>query len=497
MKKNRQEDINGPGSQGENINYADTGCPVPVSAKGLRERLGKSDDVFFHTFLAGGRPELPYTLIYIKGLIVNEIVDNFILREMSSITNVSSQEEAVKAIMGGALAHIDLQLAEDEDDCVNYLLHGYTLLVFDQINQAVALNTVGFDKRTVDETGNENIIKGGRESFIEVLRTNITLIRSRIRSDKLHVREITVGKSISTNMALLYMDGKADEAVVGELTEKIQAFEPDNIVTASAFEEIICGSCVIISPQLLYTERPDKLCSNIAEGRVAVLIDGIPLGYIVPTTLSMLMQAGEDYSFNTLTASMIRVLRYAALIVSLVAPAYYVAITTFHQEMIPRELAISIIKSKLGVPFPSSLEILIMLVSFELIIEAGLRMPKSVGQSLSIIGAIVLGDAAVSASLISPGIIVVVAAAGIAGFIIPSQDLTNSVRIWRFIFTVLASCVGMLGMIFGMIVMIYLQCKIEILGVAFLYPFVSADGRMFGKDSIFRLPLRMKRRINK
>lgn len=229
--------------------------------------------------------------------------------------------------------------------------------------------------------------------------------------------------------------------------------------------------------------------SNITEGKIAVIIDGLPIVYILPSVFPMFFQAPEDYSVNFGVATIIRLLRYCSAFLSLLLPAFYVSISTFHQEMIPIDLAISIIQSKQGEPFPAVIEVIFMLLAFEILIEASVRLPKTIGQTISIIGGLIIGQAAVSAKFVSPAVVVVIAIAGVTGFLIPNQDFANAIRICRFIIVLFASIAGLYGLSLGLIAVIYYMCTIESFGVPYFTPITSNDGKNILKDTVFRLPL--------
>jgi spore germination protein KA len=299
-----------------------------------------------------------------------------------------------------------------------------------------------------------------------VLRVNTALIRRRIKASELKMNHLTVGERTKTSVCVVYMQTLANDETVSEIKKRLSEIKIDGVLSAGHIEGMISAGRYAVFPQILYTERVDKFCANILEGRIGIIVDGLPLAYIAPVDINSFIQAPEDYALNSPQSSFIRLIRYISMITSIILPAFYVSVTTFHQEMIPTKLASSIITSKEDVPFPVYLEVLIMLFAFEVLMEAGLRLPKSIGQAVSIVGALVVGEAAISAKLLSPSVVIVVAAAGITGFVIPSQDLANADRICR-LFLVLCSVVGGLyAVAVGIIVIVYHLCSIEIFGVS-------------------------------
>jgi len=244
-----------------------------------------------------------------------------------------------------------------------------------------------------------------------------------------------------------------------------------------------------IFPQTIATERPDKVAANLIEGKIAIFVDGFPSAYIAPAVLSMFMQASEEYNINYFVSSFIRILRYICMFIAILFPALYIAITTFHHEMLPTTLAESIIQSKQNVPLPAFLEIIIMLVAFEILLEAGNRMPKTAGQAVSIVGALIVGEAAVNAKFVSPIVVVVVAITAICGFVIPNRDLANAIRLSRMGLVLVASIAGFFGISVATIVLFYYLCSLESFGVPYLKPFVSNDGKKVLADTLFREPI--------
>jgi spore germination protein KA len=339
--------------------------------------------------------------------------------------------------------------------------------------------------RGVSESG-DNIIKGAKDGFVEGLRVNTALIRAHYQSAELSVQEMTVGKSVRTTVALCYNRLHADLDMVQAIVAKIQAFDKRGIFGSSDLEDHLSRHKNKIFPEMIYTERPDKVAANINEGKIAIVIDNLPFVYIVPATFAMMMQAVEDYSRNYIVASATRALRYAAFFIAVTLPGLYIAVMLFHHEMIPRELAISLIASKEGVAFPTPFEVLFMLLSFEILVEAGLRMPKAIGSAVSIVGGLVVGQAAVAASFISASVVVIVALTAIAGFTIPDQDAANAVKIWRIGIALLAWLSGLYGLVIGLLVMGALMARMEFMHESLLYPFVNSGGKFLGKDTLVR-----------
>jgi spore germination protein KA len=291
---------------------------------------------------------------------------------------------------------------------------------------------------------------------------------------------------VQTNAGVVYLEGVAEPEKVAEVLRRLESITEQVIKSTSAVEDSLKDNRWSIFPQVMYTERPDKLCANVAEGKIGILIDGYPIAFIVPAVFNMLFQSGEDYSQNYAHGSYVRLLRYMGAFLSLVIPAFYVAITTFHHEMLPTNLMLAIIKSKQAVSFSTFLEVFALLVAFEILIEAGIRLPKSIGQAVSIIGGLVVGEAAVSAKLISPAIVVVIAVTGICGFVVSSGDLGNSFRLARLLLLISAGFAGLYGLSLGLIFMLYYLCQTTSLGEPYMVAYKDGDSAV--RDGLLRLP---------
>lgn len=327
------------------------------------------------------------------------------------------------------------------------------------------------EKRSPSQPEVESTVKGSKDAFTETVRTNTSLLRRHLRTPDLRLWEQIVGRRSLTNVTVVSIDGLTDPALVRRVKRRLESVDVDGVISPSAVEEYLTGSRRTAFPMLLYTERTDKFAAGLLEGRVGVLVDGLPLGYLLPADLSRLMESPEDRGMGYVTASCVRVLRYVALIVSLLLSGLYLAMATFHQEMLPPQLLRSIIESKASVPFSTTLEVLALLVAFELLQEAGLHLPRSIGQSVSIIGGLVVGTAAVQAKLISPAALIIVAVAGICGFVLPERDLANAVRVWRFVLALCAALTGLFGLTAGTILLLIQLAELRSCGVPYLAPF--------------------------
>ncbi len=463
-----------------------------ITTANIKTQIGESDDVIFRTLYVNGHSAMTVTLVFVDGMVNMKMVDDDLLKPLlqeSVFQNAQSEEAIITAIMAGGLYHNSAKQLDNMEDCLMEILSGSAALIFDGVQQALTFDIKGFEKRSISEPTDENVLKGSKDSFVEIFRINTVLVRSKIKTPHLRIKQNKVGRQSKTTVALVYIEGIVDDGLVETITNRINEMDVDGVLSPAILEEYIVDRKYSLFPQMEYTERPDKLCANLLDGRVGIIIDGLPTVYIAPATFNMFLQAPEDYSFNYLVSSVIRIIRYISFAIALLLPSLYVAVTSFHPEMIPIELAISIVESKIGVPFPVFTEVIFMLVAFELLLEAGIRLPKSIGSAVSIVGAIIVGEAAVSAKFLSPAVIVVIALAGIAGFSIPNQDLAKAVRVLRIVLILCAQVAGLFGVTACVLLICYHLATIESFGVPYLSPYVAARWKDVYQDTILRFPL--------
>lgn len=402
---------------------------------------------------------------------ISEFVVKPLLQDTSALTVQALYHRALSSTVYNSVA----ESCPDLNTVAMKLVNGYSVVLFG--DQAIAFETKTGEKRSPSAPEVENTVKGPKDAFTETIRTNTSLLRRHLRSPALRLYETQVGRRSLTNVSVAYLDGLTNPEMVENVKRRLSEIDIDGFVTPSAVEEYMTGSRPTAFPLLQYTERTDRFAQALLDGRIGLLVDGLPLGYLLPVDLGYLMTSAEDRGTDYLSASAIRILRYAAMLVSLFLPALYVAMAAFHPEMLPTQLLESVIESKQAVPFPTIFEVLGLLVAFELLQEASVSLPQSIGQSLSIIGGLVVGTAAVDAKIISPAALIVVAAAGIAGFAMPGRSFAAALRLWRFVLAVLASLMGLFGLTLGALGLLVHLAGLESMGVEYLAPFSAVSGQ--------------------
>lgn len=464
----------------------------PLTADGIAGVFKDCADFNRRTMYLNNDPARQVELLYISGQVRNERASDYVLRPMTqsgALSRAADMDEAYDLMAKGGLYALSVQERTTPDQVVFDLVEGWVAIFFPGKASVLTVMTSTEEKRSVSDPENEPDVKGARDSFVESVRTNTSLIRRRLRSPALKVQEQQVGRQSVTPVDVLYLEDIADPALVKQILEKLDRIDIDALLMTGNLEQYIVDGSHTAFPLTAYTERPDRFCVGLAEGRVGVLVDGIPMGWLFPATIDSFFRTGQDRSTNWAVAGALSVLRYVCMLITLFLPGLYVAAVLFHPELIPVKLTLSIIAAKADVPFSTLTEVLVMLIAFEVLQEAGLRLPSSIGQTVSILGGLVVGSAAVEAKLVSPAVLVVVAIAGIAGYTAPSQDFAGALRLYRFGLTVAAGFLGLAGLVLGGVVLVYRLAALETFGVAYLTPFASNAGQQKEGHVVLREPL--------
>ncbi len=466
-----------------------------INSQAIKELFSKSGDVLVRPIKIN-QNNVTFHLFCVDGLINSPLVDEAILQSLTTdefIVQYRTERDVMNYLLNGGAYHVFTKEEGDYQLLLKYVLSGMVAFIFDSEKKAIVYDIRMFEKRSISEPTEEGVVKGAKDSFIEVMRINTALIRRRIRTEFLVIESMSAGKVSKTDMSLCYISNIVNMDTVNKLRSIIQSIDIDTISTPAFIEEYLIENKKSVFPQIMYSQRPDRIAANLSDGRVALVVDGMPFVYLIPCQLPMLMQSPEDYANHFIIGSALRTIRYIAMIITLFLPAFYIAATTYQNQMLPVQLALSTQAAKQNVPFSSATEVLVLLVAFEILIEAGLRLPKAIGTAMSILGGIVVGQSAVSANIVSPLVVVIVSLAGIAGFVMPNQDLSNGIRVIRFAFALLAAAGGFFGLAVGLILLLTHLCSLDNYGVAYMSPFVDVD-ESNNKDTIFRFPIKYFRK---
>lgn len=423
-------------------------------------------------------------LIYISGLadekeISEKIIDPLLEQE----NDFGSLEDLTDTVTAS-----NVKLTKTLKDLVEGVAAGQQILLVESYQDALTFSMSKIEQRSIDEPDAERVVRGPRDGFTEPIATNISLIRKRIRSPKLMIQTASIGETTQTEVGVVYLHGEADPELVNEVYERLNRIEIDGVLDSGNIEEFIEDNSYSPFPQMLNTERPDVVSSYLLEGHVAVLVDGSPFVLVAPTTMYSLLQASEDYYVRFMVGTLLRWLRYGFFIIALLLPSLYVSILSFHQEMLPTVLVINIAVSREMVPFPALIEALIMEVIFEVLREAGIRLPVQVGSAVGIVGALIIGEAAVQAGIVSPPMVIAVALTGISSFALPRYNAAAAIRLIRFPIIFLAGTLGLLGIMLGVIVIVIHLSGLRSFGTPYLSPLAPTVKRDL-KDVLMRAPI--------
>ena len=471
-----------------------TSPAVPILLTGsLQEKitvitgsLGNSQDVVLRNL----EPKL--AIIYIDSIVdFHTINDNIMLPLQAALLMTGSTDPTAKesdplfsdVIAAGSVLKLNVL-----EDALKALLSGCCLIMADSVEAVLSVDVSGGDQRSVGEPTTQTVLRGPQHSFTENIKTNLGLVRRIIRSSDLRVESTIVGRHTHTNIFVCYLEGIAEPGVVSEVNRRLKGIDIDGILDSGYIEEFIQDKTFTPFPTLLNVERPDVVAASLLEGQVAVFVDGSPFVLLAPVTFFKFFQSAEDYYQRWDIASFLRLLRQSAFIISMLLPAVYIAVTTFHQEMLPTTLLISLAAQREGIPFPGLVEALLMEITFEVLREAGVRMPRAIGPAISIVGALVLGQAAVQAGLVSPAMVIVVSFTAISNFVTPQLNIAIAARLIRFSLMLCAGVLGFFGIMTGIIVLFTHLAALESFGVPYMTPLAP-----FRKSSMTDIFIRVPR----
>lgn len=430
-------------------------------------------------------------IVYIDGLTDNGMIEETIVKPLSYEWRDANEANLFDAILHMEAQTVDIKKEKSFDKTINSVLKGDTAIFVDGYAQTMIVSSKKLPLRSISESDQEAGLRGPKDSFNEGFRQSTALIRRRIRDSKLRILQGTIGLRTRTDYAIIYLKGVAEESLVDEIKYRINKYEIDGIFDSGMAEHIMEDDYYSPFPTFQATVRPDKVASGILEGRVAVVFDNSPEVIMAPTNFNMLLQASDDYYNRWAVGTFARMIRYVAAFIAITFPGLYIAVTVYHSEMIPNRLLYAIASSRSMVTFPIVVEVIIMEFLFELLREAGIRLPGPLGNTIGVVGGLIVGQSAVEAGIVSTMVVIVVALTAIASFAIPNEEFASVFRLLKFFLIFTSALMGLLGFILGLIVIANHLSGLESFGVPYMLP-VSANSKYdnFGRDYILRAPIK-------
>lgn len=458
----------------------------------LKQVFKDANDVIFRSMNIGKNKKIKFLLVYVDGMTTKDAISEYAIQSMLATVNLEELEKSPEQELQNAILKTNISITEVEtihslQECVDKMLVGETILFIDTCTTAIMLSSRGWPTRGIEEPAAETLIRGARDGFVETMKVNTTLIRRRIRDPRLKIKYMQVGSRSRTDVALIYIEDIVNKTVLNTVEKRLSNIEIEAILESSYIEEMIEDDNLSPFPQVENTERPDAAASALLEGRVVIAVDNTPSVLMAPATFISFMQSSEDYYERWMLSCFIRFIRYIALPIVVLLPALYVAVTQFHPNMLPTQLALYVAATRANVPFPPYLEALIMELVMELVREASLRITTPVGSTIGLVSGLVIGTATVEAGLITPIAVIIVALTSLASFAIPSYNFSTALRLIRFGFIILASIFGLFGISAGICVLTIHLCTLKSFGVPYLTPlthFVERKSDL--KDTLIR-----------
>lgn len=453
--------------------------------------LGLSTDIIYREFSFGSKKQINAAIIYLEGMTEKSSINEDIIKPLmydSRLYELEDELESgnINAIKSNILCVGNVKQASIVSKLIDACLSGDTVFLIDGSSEALIISSKGWETRSIEEPKTEVVVRGPREGFSESIATNMTLIRRKIKNPNLTFETMEIGTQTRTNVCVVYLKKVVNPKLIKEIKERLSRIKTDAILESGYIEQFIEDAPYSIFPTIGNSEKPDTTAAKILEGRAAILVDGTPFVLTVPMLFIEGFQSAEDYYSRTYFSSFIRILRFLSFLISILAPATYVMLSTFHQELIPTTLLFTIAAGHEGVPFPAVMEAGLMIITFEILREAGVRLPRPVGQAVSIVGALVIGQAAVSAGLVGGIMVIVVALTAVSSFIVPVY--TDAGSILRIVFLVLAGSFGIFGVGIGLLMVLVHIVSLRSFGTPYLAPLAPMNKEGL-KDTFVRKPL--------
>lgn len=460
--------------------------------KAYRQIYKDCSDIKMREMMLGRKKNVRCFLAYIEVAVSNILMETTALGRLLSYLEQAPGEEIVEILDKNALGIADVTPFETMEEAAQGMLTGDAILFVDGYPKALKISDKGYPNMGVTEADSEKVIRGSNEGFADSIKVNTALIRKRVRSTKVKVKEMRPGVRSHTNVNLVYMEDLAYPEIIAEVEKRLNRYEIDGVLDSGVIEQLAEEKWYSPFPQFQTTQRPDRAAMAILEGRVVVLSDNSPVALILPTDYNSFIKTSDDYYNRWEVATFGRLLRYIASFFAMTFPGLYLAVTNFHTQVLPTTLLLSFQAARQGVPFPAVFEVLLMEISFELLREAGVRLPGAMGNTIGIVGGLIIGQAAVEANLVSPIVVIIVAFTALCSFAIPNEEFAFSFRILKFVFIAVCAWLGYFGFLISLLMVLIHLSHLTSFGIPYLMPFVGPEltGYEDQRDFLWRFPLR-------
>lgn len=470
---------------------------APIT-KNLQENIDTMDTLFKdcadaikRKLTVGGTNKVDIYFVYIDNMIDKTLLEEDTLRYLIYKMDDMPAQNQFDYIKDKGLRSADIAEVVTMHEAVKFIMGGDTIILVDGFDKALKVSVRGFSNRGVPKAENEVAVRGSKESFSEALYINRVLLRRRIKDTNMKMIQTTVGARTQTDVAIVFIEGVAKPEVVEEIQRRIRDFVVDGIFDSGMLEQLTERNVYSPFPEFQATERPDKAASALVEGRVVLIVDNSPMVLLLPTTMNSFFQASDDTYSRWEVASMLRILRFLGAFITVALPGLYIAVVNFQPELLSSALALSFAQAREGVPFSVLFEVIMMEFAFEMLLEAGIRLPGPMGSTLGIVGGLVIGNAAVTANLVSPMVVIIIAMTAISAFTVPNEAFSAAFRVVRYLIIILSALLGLYGFVLGFMILLIHLASLKSFGIPYLLPFAASGlgGKSDGRDAILRYPL--------
>lgn len=464
-----------------NINNISTCDKTPLSTSLeknsalLSDMFKNCDDIKSRNMHLGSNADVKATIYYVEVAINNITIEESVIGKLLSRLMGMNADEIYDYLSANALGITDVKELETLEDAVMGVMIGDGVLFIDGYDKAIKIKSKGYPMMGVGSSQTEKVIRGSREGFSDALKANTALMRKRVRNNSFKVREFIIGNVTNTTVAITYVDGMARPRILNEIEKRIRQLKIEGLTDSGIIEQLAGENNNSIFPVFQTTERPDRAALAVMQGRIALFVDNSPVALLLPSTIGCFFQTADDYYAGHMVVTLARIIRYMAAFLALTFPALYLAVVSFHPELLPGELENIFNEARKDVPFSPLLEVLIMEFSFELLKEAGVRVPGPMGSTIGIVGGLIVGQSAVTAGLVSPIIVVVVAITALSSFAVTNEELSSALRLFKYFLIILSFCFGLFGVIGGLLIILTHMAKLNSFDFPYLMPFVSDE----------------------